>query len=284
VVLRPNQEVDDKNVLPVEMVDYVHNYTDLRALVRVGGDAEILKRLVAAGFPVIVEKGHTTTGWIGHYILLTGYDDPAERFLSQDSLLVAPDSPIHYQELVRWWRHFNFLYLVIYPPDREGEILSILGPHAEPSHNFAAAAGKAREEIAQLKGRDLFFAWYNLGSSLVGLGDFASAAQAYDKAYADIYPTLRKENRPWRTLWYQTGPYEAYFYAARYQEVIRLADIVLNATGKPILEETFYWRGMAREALGDVEGAIDDYRQAVRLNPNATPAMEQIQRLGVEPH
>ena len=47
----------DVNVMAYELVDYVNDYTSLKALWRVGGDLELLKRLIAAGFPVIAEKG-----------------------------------------------------------------------------------------------------------------------------------------------------------------------------------------------------------------------------------
>jgi len=266
----------------------VRTEAGLRGLVRMGGDLELLKRLIAAGFPVIVEKGHITTGWIGHYVLLTGYDDSEGVFLSQDSLIKTRDTPVPYPDLIdHWWRHFNYLYLVIFPPDREAEVMAALGSHADPTANFQAAADRARQESSRqessrLEGRELFFAWHNLGTSLAGLGEYAAAAQAYDTAYAGVYPTLEKAERPWRALWYQDGPYRAYYFSGRYPDVIRMADATLSAAGAPILEESFYWRGKARQALGDTDGAIADYRAAAQLNPNSTPALQELQRLGEE--
>ena len=70
------------------------------------------------------------------------------------------------------------------------------------------------EEIPALQGRDQFFAWFNLGSSRVGLGDYAGAAEAFDQAFT-IYQQLSEEQRPYRLMWYQTGPYEAYYAAGR---------------------------------------------------------------------
>lgn len=282
-VLRPNPRIDDKNVMPAELENYVHNYTDLQALVRVGGDLDLMKRLIAAGFPVIVEKGHTTTGWIGHYILLTGYDDSSGQFLTQDSLIVSPNVRVPYEDLTDlWWRHFNYLYLVIFPAEREAEVMDILGPHAALDFNFQSAVEKALQDIERQEGRELFFAWYNLGSSLKGLGDYLGAAQAFDAAYGEVYPSLPQGTRPWRVPWYQTDVYEAYFQTGRYQDVIQLADATLRATGSAVLEETFYWRGMARHASGDLSGAIEDLRQAHRLNPNSTPALERLLELGIQ--
>ena len=86
--------------------------------------------------------------------------------------------------------------------------------------------------------------------------------------------------RPYRMMWYQTWPYWAYFYTGRYQDVINLANTTLLETiSKPVLEESFYWRGLAREALGETQGAIDDMRQAIQINENFTPAWQQLQRM-----
>jgi hypothetical protein len=63
--------------------------------------------------------------------------------------------------------------------------------------------------------------------------------------------------------------------------VINLATTTLADTiSKPVLEESFYWRALAREAQGDVSGAIADLQEAVRLNPNFAPGWQQLDRLG----
>ena len=49
-------EYEDRNVSPDEMVAYVESQTDLRARVVSGGNIGLLKRILAAGLPVIVEK------------------------------------------------------------------------------------------------------------------------------------------------------------------------------------------------------------------------------------
>ena len=164
-----------RTLYPEEMVKYVTSQTPLKALVRVGGDVDMLKRLIAAGFPVVIEKGlqQHPKDWMGHYALLNGYDDARQRFISQDSFIMA-DLPVPYSELDgQWWRDFNYVYLVIYPAEREAEVLALLGPQADVKYNHQFAAQKAQDEISALSGRDLYFAWYNLGSSLVALQDYA---------------------------------------------------------------------------------------------------------------
>jgi hypothetical protein len=278
--LRPHP--DDYNVMPEEMLAFVETQTDLKALMRVGGDIDLLKRLLAAGFPVIIEKGHHPSDdwWMGHYVVVSGYDDARERFITQDSLVMA-DFPVPYVEIEgRWWRDFNYLYLVVYPPERETHLLDLLGPHADPMVSFHHALDRASQETRVLQGRDLFFAWYNKGSSLVSLGQYGPAAEAYDQAYA-VYQALSEKERPWRMGWYHTGPYQAYYHSGRYQDVIRLANTTLGVFAKPPLEESLYWRGLAREATGDLDGAIADYKLAVDLNLTFAYGQAQLERLGV---
>jgi tetratricopeptide (TPR) repeat protein len=48
-----------------------------------------------------------------------------------------------------------------------------------------------------------------------------------------------------------------------------------------VLEESYYWRGMAYQALGKSNQAIADLKKAAALNSNfALPRLE-LQRLGV---
>jgi len=84
-------------------------------------------------------------------------------------------------------------------------------------------------------------------------------------------------------LWYQVGPYEAYYHSGRYQDVLNLANQTLFTLGNPILEESLYWQGRAQEALGQVDQAVSSYRQAAAINPDSTPALAELQRLGLTP-
>ena len=215
-----------------------------------------------------------------HYELVTGYDDARNRFITQDSYIM-PDFPVPYGDLSgRWWRDFNHVYLVIFPPDRSVDLFAILGPHIDPVGNYESAAQNARHEIEKLTGRDLFFAWYNLGTNLLGITDYVGAARAYDQAFV-VYAGLPEDERPWRMLWYQVGPYEAYYHTGRYQDVITLANQTLSFLSAPILEESLYWRGLSNSALGDLNGAISDLVKAAEINPTSTDVLAQLQRLGV---
>lgn len=295
-LLKPNPR--DKNVMPYEMVDFVNNHTELRALIRMGGDLYALKSLLSAGFPVLVEKGFepenlAKEGWMGHYNLVIGYDENTRAFTTQDSYLLALKKyeeragtkgfEVTYDDMLKNWRAFNSIFIVIYPPEYENDVLNALGPLADETSAFQAAYERAMADSASLSdARDRYFAFYNVGTSLVKLQDYEGAAAAYDTAFS-IYPSIDEVSRPFRMLWYQTGPYYAYYYSARYQDVINLATTTLDAESEHILEESYHWRALAKEALGNREAAISDLRSALRVHPGFGPSFEQLLAFGETP-
>ena len=295
-VLKPNQR--DKNVMPYEMVDFVNEHTDLQALIRLGGDLYTIKALLNAGFPVLVEKGFEPAnlakeGWMGHYNLVIGYDDSKQVFYTQDSYLLAllkyedrassTGFEVTYDDMVKNWRAFDDIFIVVYPPDKENDVLNTIGALSDETNSYRLAYNRAVQETSTLsEPRDRYFAWYNVGTSLVKLQDYQGAATAYDTAFS-IYPTIAENSRPYRMLWYQTGPYYAYYYTARYQDVITLATTTLDAESEHILEESYHWRGLAELAAGQQDAAIEDFKNAVRVHPGFAPSTQQLEDLGVTP-
>jgi hypothetical protein len=90
----------DKNVMPYEFQDFIaDNVPSMTSAVRYGGDLEMLKRMVSAGFPVVVEKGiyeldvNGKYGWMGHYAFVTGYDETAQEIIYQDTYQPAGAPP-----------------------------------------------------------------------------------------------------------------------------------------------------------------------------------------------
>ncbi|RPJ44981.1 MAG: hypothetical protein EHM21_09745 [Chloroflexi bacterium] len=276
----------DKNVMPYELADFVNGQTRMRALVRMGGTTEVLKRLIASGFPPIVERGvllrdlSGKVSWMGHYQVAYGYDDSQGKFQVMDSYEEGGDHFTQtYDEMSKGWRSFTNTFVVVYPPEREGELLALLGPYADENYGFTTAVQTASDEAVTLTGQDQFFAMYNRGSALVKLQDYAGAADAYDQAFS-LYAALTGSQRPWRIVWYQTGPYFAYFNTGRLQDVIGLADKTIKSASEPFLEESFYWRARAKAQTGDVQGAIDDLNKSLEYHPNFGPSVVLLQQLG----
>jgi hypothetical protein len=269
--LKPNP--DDKNVMPYEIERFMQEKTKYGVIVRTGGTIDDLRGLIAAGFPVVIEKGLTVTernlGWMGHYDFITGYFEDKRTFLTQDSFR-GPNLTVDYDSLIYDWRAFDFIYLVVYPKEREKEVTDVLGPNADLQANQEETLNLALSEAQMLTGQSLAFAYFNIGSTHVSRLEYIDAAYAYDMA--------RTLGLPWRFLWYQTGPYFAYYYAGRYQDVIDLANSTLYVQEN--LEESWYWRGMARMKLGDRRGAVDDWRKALVKHPGFAPALQQLTALG----
>jgi tetratricopeptide (TPR) repeat protein len=280
----------DKNVMPYEMADFAREQAGIGALVRVGGDLDILKRLIAAGFPVVVEKGphfrdiNYQVTWMGHYQTLTGYNDQGGYFIAQDSYIEA-NYHQPYTEFISEWRSFNYLYLVVYPIEKENDVLNLLGRDADETRNFRNALQKAQDELYQTSGVDQFFAMFNYGSNLVDLRDYRGAAKAYDQAFL-MYDALPTDDaiRPYRILWYQTGPFYAYYYTGRYMDVIEKAtknSIEMVRDDLPALEESFYWRGMAKIAIGDQDGGVKDFLICLEYHQNFTPCVVELNKQGI---
>ncbi len=271
--LKPNRE--DKNVSPWQMVQFVNSQVPelpVYALQRAGGTLNTLKMLISNNFPVIIEAGYDPEpdrlGWMGHYLLVSGYDDAAGVIITQDSYL-GPNHQYSYAHIQEFWQHFNYTYIVVYESGREPELLSLLGEDADEQQNAINALELATAEATA--DRDNAFAWFNMGTNFVKLNVMDRAAIAYDEA--------RRIGIPWRMLWYQFGPFEAYQAIGRYNDVIELARNNQNDGGGHYVEETFYYAALAREALGETDRAINNLREVITFNPNFTPAREKLDTL-----
>ena len=271
----------DRNVNPEEMAYWVRNYAGwLRIEYRVGGNVETLKRLIAAGYPVIIE-GTTSlnpddTGWpdddlwAAHYLLLTGYDDTAQTFVAQDPYR-GPEKTISYEQLESEWKPFNYLYMVVYLPEQEEQIKSLLGSDWNPDVNRQKALDIA--QAATVKDPSDAFAWFNLGSNLVYFERYDEANAAYDKA--------RELSLPQRMFRYQFGPFIANFQANRTEDLLALTDYALQRT--EMSEETWLWHGWALYRKGDTDGAVGNWRKALAVHPGYEDALYALNFVGATP-
>lgn len=268
--IKPNY--DDRNVSPWEMVDYVNEHTPLRAAYFAGGDVVLLKELLANNFPVIIEKGLLVSeweGWMGHYLTLVGYDEAAQEFISLDTFLGPWDSSGRrdsYQAISELWFQFNNTFIVVYPPQRETAVHHILGPTLlDREAMWRQAAEQA--QLALIDTPEDAYAWFNLGSSLTQLARLSGDDALYAQAAA-VFDRARTLGLPWRMLWYQFDPYEAYLAVGRTDDVMTLTDAVLSSEGGQNVEETHLYRGRALQMMGETAAAEQAFSRARSLNPN----------------
>jgi len=268
---------EDRNVNVEELVYYAQTRAGwLQTEYRVGGKLHLLKQLIAAGIPVMIEDAYimeetywpNDDRWAGHYLLLTGYDDAAATFMAQD-VFVTPDHPIPYAELDKNWQTFNRVYIVIFRPDQKSVVQSILGDDWSPDNNRTRALDTAQQETNASPANP--FAWFNLGSNLAYFERYDEAVRAYDQA--------RKLGLPQRMLRYQFGPFLAYFHTLRTDDLMTLSEYALKIT--PNSEEAMLWRGWGMYRLGRKQEALDLFQKALEARPgypDATYALNFVQK------
>jgi uncharacterized protein YvpB len=271
--LKPDRE--DKNVSPWQMVEYVNTQVPelpIYSLVRYGGDLELIKTLVYQGFPVIIEVGYdperAAQGWMGHYLLVIGWDDAAGTLITMDSYDGA-NLAYSYEHIETHWKHFNYLYMALYESGAEPFLLSLLGDDADVQQNYVNAFYRAREQAVDT--HEDAWAWYNMGSMLTALGRYEDAATAFDIA--------REQGLPWRLTWYRFSIYDAYLEMGRYEDVITLAQETIR-TSNGYVEESYYYAALARYGLGEYDRARENLQMVVNFNTNFAPARVLLQQLG----
>jgi hypothetical protein len=268
--IKPNY--DDRNVSPWELVDYVNGSTPLQASFFAGGDLDLLKRLLAAGFPVIIEKGLFTSaweGWMGHYLTLVGYDDAAQEFISLDTFLGPWDGNGRidsYTTLSEFWFQFNNTFILVYPPEQADQVAKIVGETLLNSLTMWQQAAQTAK-TATNDNPENANAWFNLGTNLTELGNLTGDAAFYENAAA-AFDQARAIGLPWRMLWYQFNPYIAYLAVGRADDVLTLTAATLTSAGGQNVEETYLYRGYALQAVNDAAAAESAFVRALALNPH----------------
>jgi tetratricopeptide (TPR) repeat protein len=125
---------------------------------------------------------------MGHYVIAPTLPG-AKTLILHSSLASNPVSAVKSSALKEDWQPFNYLYLVVYPADKEAELLGILGDQAGAEENYRQALEKASLDMRSVQDMGSYFAWFNRGTSLTYLDDYQGAAEAYDQA-AEIYAQL----------------------------------------------------------------------------------------------
>jgi hypothetical protein len=273
--LKPNPE--DRNVTPEEMVAYVQQHADgVAAIHRANGNLDTIRRLLAHDIPVVVEIGidppgeFRWLGWYGHYLLIVAYDDDREQFWVYDSWFGTSEEPLQnahpdgrmlsYAEMDEYWLHFNRNYIAFYRPEQSVLVADLIGPAIDDAVMWQQALPRIRAETAADPNNA--FHWFNLGTVYNNLDRYEEGAAAFDQA--------RAIGLPWRMLWYQFGPYEAYYQIGRYDDILLLAETTLK--DRPYFEESFYYKALAQAALGQTDVARTNLQRAVDFNPNFAPA------------
>jgi tetratricopeptide (TPR) repeat protein len=238
----------------------------------------MIKQFVAAGLPVVIEKGYepsNATGWYGHYLTVYGYDDEKEEIYTRDTNLGPFDGRPRidsYEEFSHWWQQFNYTFYVVYEPEQEALVQSLVPePLREREEMWQFTTDLARQEIDA--DPENVFAWFNLGVSQTRLGELTGDA-AYYESGAAAFDEARSIGLPPRALYYEHRPFMAYWKIGRLDDVMELTGAMLDTVGGPHIEEIHWYRGHALAAQGDLWGAREAYSNALEANPNFYPAQQ----------
>ncbi len=260
--LKPNPA--DKNVSPAEVAAYVRGQ-GMGAFVGINGDIPLLERLVAAGYPVMVEQWMQYDGGVGHYRAVRGYDRDKRQILQEDTFL-GPDIWRGYDDFNRDWAYFNNTYIVFYPSANQGTVAGIIGGDWDRGTMWQRALNTFRTQGGA-------FALYGQAEALHQLGNSAAAVPLFEQAIATGLPS--------RYLWYRFGYLEALNNNGQYQKTLDASAPVLQAMG--LSEDIRYHRAVAHRALGQTEQARRELTLALQDHPGFSPATALLGQLPPPP-
>lgn len=260
----------DKSVRLDELMAYAES-GGLVGYARSGGTEADLRRLLAAGFPVLIEISYydgpnARWDWMAHNIVLVGYDDIQGVWLSYDPMLGAGTGegrPIAYADFDPRWRVLGRPYLVLSSAEQQSELKALMGDLADEDTAAEYLLSQAEAEIdpAQANAISLF----NRGAALTLIGRYEEAAADFDQA--------RAMGLPWRMLWYRYEPFEAYLQTGQSETLETLARGVLaDSADKPGgpggIPEMHYYLARLYLEMGDDERAQIELDAALSMQPD----------------
>jgi len=264
--LRPYQnsqgDNDDKSVTLPELGEKAKDY-NLVSYHRPNGNRELIKRAISAGFPVITRTWLTASEDIGHYRVIKGFDDTT-RTLIQDDSLQGKNLVYSYEDFDEIWEKFNYEFLLLIPSEKEHLAEGILMENFDEQSSWELAANRA-ERLLTENPNDIY-ARFNYSVALFHTGNYANAVSEFEKVETRL---------PFRTLWYQIEPIEAYYELEQYDRVLQMTERILNNQNRAF-SELYLIRGNIFSTRGDMGAAQAEYDKALFYNKNLKAAQTAV--------
>jgi predicted double-glycine peptidase len=264
--LRPYQVAggnnDDKSVGLDELARKAEEF-GLVAYHRPNGSIESLKYFIANDIPIITVTWLKPDEDIGHYRVIKGYDDDTQTLIQDDSYQ-NKNLKYTYEDFNTIWEKFNYEYLVLVPDEKKELAQRILDQEIDEKVSWKNAADNARKKL--VSNPDETYTRFNLVVALYHTGDYAAAVKEYEKIENDL---------PFRTLWYQIEPIEAYYELGDYDKVLSITDTVLNNQNRAF-SELYIIRGNIYLKRGDTVSAKKEFEKAVLYNSNLKEAKDAL--------
>lgn len=261
----PQGDNDDKSVTLEEMGVKAKDY-DLVPYHRPHGDITLLKKFIANDIPVITRTWLETNDDIGHYRVVKGYDDRTKEIIQDDSYQ-GPNLRYSYEEFNELWSKFNYEYLVLVPSEKQDITERILGDEADKKIAWMHAKENALQELEV--DPENVTSRFNLSVAYYHLGQYEDAIREYEAVASRL---------PFRTLWYQIEPLQAYYEVGNYEKVFEITDNILNNQNRAY-SEAYIIRGDSYNKQGETESARQEYVKAVYYKNNSDAARQRLESL-----
>lgn len=248
----PGGDNDDKSVTLEELVEKSKEYGFI-PYHRPNGNIGLIKFFINYDMPVIARTLTKVNEDIGHYRVVKGYDETKGEIIQDDSLQ-NKNLRFTYGDFGALWDKFGFEYLVLVPQDKREIAKQILKEFVDQKTAWQKAVENAQKELTQKP--DDIYARFNLSVAYYNTLDFQRSVEEFEKI----------ENLlPFRTLWYQIEPIQAYFELGNYDRVFQITDRILNNYNRAF-SELYILRGKIYQSQGETELARQELEKAVFYN------------------
>jgi len=261
----PGGDNDDKSVTLEELSIESQNYGFV-SYHRPNGNLEKLKYFISNDWPVLVRTWTKPGEDIGHYRVIRGYDDASSEIIQDDSLQ-NKDLRFSYDYFLDIWQAFNYEFLVLVPEDEKYFAERILGRDSDIKIAWANAVESAQAQLGN--NPDDVFARFNLSVAFYHTGNYQKSVEEFEQVSSFL---------PFRMLWYQIEPIQAYFELGDYNKVLELTGEIFNNENRAF-SELYLLRGEIFKRQGNVENAKTEFEKAFFYNKNLQSAKDALKSI-----
>lgn len=259
----PQGDNDDKSVSIEELAEESKTY-NLVPYHRPNGSIKLLHLLLSSNIPVLVRTWLHPGEDIGHYRIIRGYDDTTQELIQDDSY-EGKNLRYTYETFNAMWQPFNYEYLILVSPEQKEHAELLLGNAVDEQDAWRAVLQRATDESQSAPNNP--YPIFNQSVALYHLGDFPKSVSIFESIQSQL---------PFRMLWYQIEPIEAYLAVKNYDTVFSLTDSVLNNHNRGFTE-LYILRGKAFQEMGKSAEAKKEFENAVFYNKNSPEALRLLE-------
>jgi tetratricopeptide (TPR) repeat protein len=264
--LRPFQnsqgDNDDKSVTFAELAKVAEEY-NLITYHRPNGSIRMLKALIAEGLPVLTRTWLERNENIGHYRVVKGYNNERQIVIQDDSLQGA-NLKYSYSDFNDLWEKFSYEYLVLVPHEKDETVRKILADEVNPKVAWRKTAERLENQLKVEPENQIVR--FNYSIALYHLQKFEQSVDEFEKIESAL---------PFRTLWYQIEPIQAYYELGNFSKVFEITDNIINNQNRAFAE-LYYLRGKVYKKLGESNAAKTEFEKAVYYNINYKEAKDEL--------